>query len=736
MSYVKEVLNLAKKFPVFPAKLIDGKKLPLIKGWPEKATQDREQVNRWFSKEFKGALVGVPTGSKSGIVAVDIDVKGDVNGFESLKDLPELPKTLSQKTPSGGKHYIYEAPELLSVPNTTSRLCKGVDTRGDRGYIVMAPSEGYELEDGEIVELPDWVLDKIRHKEPESKSKALPEKYDAVHREELRMLLNNIDVTKHRDRNSWRDIIIMCKSASKGEHYGLDLVLNWSLKDSEYFTDKEVEEEARKIWDSVDVTKEGGLTYKSLYHLANKTLAKVEESKEPESVGFVEVSKTAMLQYCKKTKTLKKTDLNIKNLIDKPEFLEYGETEPTDSPFYNMFAYNELEQSVIYAKHPYYRPKSKSLLGERLNESAYVAFMCELQKPPFNCVMSKSRIQDVIDMCAIGRSFNPLTEYLDSLVWDGVPRLESYLIDMCGVEDNEYSSVVTKYLFMSAVSRAYEPGCKADNMVIFEGHQGVGKSELVRMLGGRWSGTPKINLSSKDSEENLMGIWIAEIAELNGLGLRNKSKVEQLKDYISVMVPIFRKSYGRVNEKVPRRCIFVGTTNPEGNGQYLSDSTGNRRFLPLVIPGCKEYMTEDGVQIKIDFESIGASVSKVWAEAVSRYKAGEKHRLTPQEEALCKVEQNKRYMQDPWQEIVEIYLNRSHTDFFTTSDIAINCLDIDKSKLDQRTVRRVASVLKLSGLEPSLKRVDGRMTRGFCKPIVAKVIEENGTPLESADDLE
>lgn len=140
-------------FKIFPATINnEGQKVPLIKGWYENASSDPAQHAQWgqqFGQHLK--MWGVPTGSLNGIFALDIDVK-KVNGWDALKGL-EIPNTMFQDTPSGGKHLIFKAKEGVHYPNSVNSKL-GLDTRGDRGWIAFY---GFK-NDTVIADIPDSIL--------------------------------------------------------------------------------------------------------------------------------------------------------------------------------------------------------------------------------------------------------------------------------------------------------------------------------------------------------------------------------------------------------------------------------------------------------------------------------------------------------------------------------------------------------------------------------------------------
>src|SRR5262249_15117785 len=120
--------------------------------------------------------------------------------------------------------------------------------------------------------------------------------------------------------------------------------------------------------------------------------------------------------------------------------------------------------------------------------------------------------------------------------------------------------------------------------LIFEGEQGIGKSNALRLLGGAWFTDELPDLGSKDSALQVRGRWIVELAELDAL---NRSEQSRIKAFLTRTVDRYRPPYGRTVQAFPRRCVFAGSVN---HGEYLKDETGGRRFWPVVCEG--EVFTE------------------------------------------------------------------------------------------------------------------------------------------------
>lgn len=93
---------------------------------------------------------------------------------------------------------------------------------------------------------------------------------------------------------------------------------------------------------------------------------------------------------------------------------------------------------------------------------------------------TEAAVKDALVQAAMIRSHNPLQDYLNGLVWDGVPRLDTVYIDYFGDEDNIYTREVGRKSLTAAVARAMQPGIKYDTMVVISGPQGTCKTTFRR----------------------------------------------------------------------------------------------------------------------------------------------------------------------------------------------------------------------------------------------------------------
>lgn len=266
----------------------------------------------------------------------------------------------------------------------------------------------------------------------------------------------------------------------------------------------------------------------------------------------------------------------------------------------------------------------------------------------------KDRIFDATNVVASENKFHPVRDYLNGCTWDGVPRVETLLIDYMGAEDNEYTRAVTKKTLAAAVARVFTPGCKFDYMLTLRGRQGIGKSTLIAKLGGDWFSDSFISVQGKEAYEQVLGVWIMEVGELAGM---RKAEEDAIKLYVSKQADRFRPAYGRRTQEYPRQCIFIGTTN---EGQFLRDPTGGRRFWVVDTPNdpTRDMWTELTPEM----------IKLIWGEAVELFKRGETLFLPPALEAIARDVQAAHAEENPKAGLVAEYLDRLLPEDWATRD--------------------------------------------------------------------
>jgi putative DNA primase/helicase len=303
-------------------------------------------------------------------------------------------------------------------------------------------------------------------------------------------------------------------------------------------------------------------------------------------------------------------------------------------------------------------------------------------------------LNDIIELIARGNSYHPVREYLETLTWDGTPRLSSWLSQWLGVDDTELAREYARKFFVGAVARAYKPGCKMQTALVLHGLQGAYKSTFVETIARQpsWSSTTQIDWDSKDRYQQIQGKWFYELGELSGMG---KADMNTIKNFLSSDKDSFRPSYGRHNVERLRQCVFIGTTN---DVDCLADPTGDRRFWVVTAN-------------RIDIDRVRAEIDAVWAEAVVAYKAGEAWHLSREHDAM-RASANEAYRrEDPLMNALARY---SHgRSWFTAQDFWTH-LDYPLPQLTQSVLTRIGQVMAIIDTHDRKQiRVGAAQVRGF-----------------------
>jgi predicted P-loop ATPase len=275
------------------------------------------------------------------------------------------------------------------------------------------------------------------------------------------------------------------------------------------------------------------------------------------------------------------------------------------------------------------------------------------------------------------------------------------------------------------IKRARQPGCKFDTIVVLESKEGFNKSTAWRVLAGdeNFSDERILGKESREVQEQLSGVWIHENADLAGL---KKTDVESVKAYASRTTDIARAAFGHFVTKQPRHSIEVGTTNAS---TYLQSQTGNRRFWPMTVIS------------PIDIEKLRRDRLQLIGEAARYQSAGESVVL---EEALwadAGVEQDKRRVKDPWEDVlavvhryttqkyladgkwseraIQILHYEAGMEMVATADLLEHVLGVPVERQNTAHTMRLATIMIRNGWQRhknGLVRIGGRRVSGYFRP--------------------
>jgi predicted P-loop ATPase len=327
-----------------------------------------------------------------------------------------------------------------------------------------------------------------------------------------------------------------------------------------------------------------------------------------------------------------------------------------ESSLAGMLKFNQMARAAFISRPPDSMMPSEGYPHE-IKDPDLTEIRHYLQEVVGMRTVPKETVAEAVDYVALDVCYHPLRDMLEALQWDGLPRLNTWMADCLGVEDNPYHTTVGRLFLIALVARIYQPGCKADYMVVLEGEQGKMKSLACEVLADPWfSDALPEDITSKEASQHLRGKWLIEVAEMHSF---NKAEATHLKSFISRKTERYRPPYGRYEIDEPRQCLFIGTTNKE---LYLKDETGGRRFWPVKC-------------ISINLDRLKAIREYLLAEAVAAFKAGEQWWPDPTFEAeIIKPQQESRYDGDAWEEPIRRFLD-GRLGTVSIMQIATGCLD-------------------------------------------------------------
>lgn len=581
---------------VFP--LVEGAKNPATAKGFKNASTDEKTVRTWWTRN-PNYNIGIACGNGTMVIDLDVDEAKDEDGTATLRkwedDNGKLPETATAVTGRGGLHMLYR---IDGEVRCSANPKLGVDVRGDGGYIVAPPSihpNGTQYA---------WERDPRKHEiaEADGNVMAFIEFVQGKKDDESNKALSVPREIESGGRNNTL-FKMACSLQSKGLSNSAILAAVMA-ENAEKCNPPLSNNEVRRLVESA-LTKEKG-------NAEDPTKIKVALSKNENG----------------------KPHQSISNCIKAIE---------RDDRLAGRFRFNV----IAYTKTLTLPVPWDDGEGERpIADWDYCGLASFLERR--YGLMSKQKAIDAVTEVSMHNRYNPITSWMDGLEWDGEPRMDTLLPCFLGTDMSDYNVAVMRLFMMGAVARAYEPGTKFDYMPVLIGPQGLGKSFFLRKLGhcSDWYCDNFNTIEGDAAAEKLRGLWIVEMAEL--LAAKKQRDVESIKAFLTSQVDTIRPKYARETEQRPRACVFAGTTN---NPHFLTDTTGNRRFLPVECG-----INEPAMSLFAD--GADGYFEQAWAEAVHVYKTERPVLVLDERSAAFAMEKQEQYLEDdPRVGMVQQYLD-------------------------------------------------------------------------------
>lgn len=389
-----------------------------------------------------------------------------------------------------------------------------------------------------------------------------------------------------------------------------------------------------------------------------------------------------------------------------PTSLKNGELFLTNhDDWRGCFALDEFSGLDMVIAPPVYELNKEDFQPRPITNHDILAIAAKLEDNEL--MLGPDRVLNVIKLVTHKFRYHPVRDWLNDIRWDKTPRLNTWLRDICAATDQDpaYLSAIGPCFFIAAVARIFNPGAPFHHMLVLEGGQGEGKSSVLKALSTMgYERKPyfsdRLNFSmigQPHLAQHLQGHVILEFAELAQLG---KKEYEEVKQWITLTEDDIMKKYEKAITTYPRQFVLAGTTN---DTHWLRDPTGNRRFWPVKV--CD----------KIDLARAERDCEQMWAEAVVRYRTGERWFVPDTDPVyeLIKSEQRARMMDDVWGDAIADYIGDRRV--AKMSDILENCLFIPKGQQDNAKKARVKGVLITMGFEYKQTTVNGVNSKYWIK---------------------
>lgn len=642
--------------------------------------------------------IGIPC-KQNRLLIIDVDVAGPTHQHDGREYWANfckefgIPATYTVQSPSGGFHFYFSLPEAVN-PDTFSppaNLALGVDVKWN-GWVGAPPTPGYTVYWGDLTHVqvaPPSLMAEIARLNQGHTSKTFdvndPNAVLRLHRPynpqqiaELKQRIEWLQANGTLSRAEWRDGLFALAAGIEDPVLLDEMACRFSMNKSYQAGD---EEAARSIVAKAD--RHGPIGPGSIFKILNDVHIR-------EGAPIVETPFT--IQEILDRSRVHKVIMKDGSL--KIETSESNAAALLGAIFDEKVLYHDV-RSDLYI----YKGKSHS------DTELVNIFLPMLQSPAFGLGLEKFRKSAVsggLEVLMAARRKDPHSDYLKGLVWDGVPRIESFFHRYVGAEDSPYTRKVGLNFWTALAARGLKPGEKFDSMVILEGDEGIHKSSLIKAIAGKYTyvAADKRCMTDLDMLRQMHQSIISELPELLGLQSMDANTV---KAFLAKPTDHIRALFARRAMENERGFLFVGTTNDK---KYLTKGMGNRRFWPMEIP-------KGSV---IDISAIHADRDQLFAEGIAHYRDGYLFWQMPADLLDPVIESR----------VVEEPLTGPIREIISSSGMTWTTVDVYRKLEMGGFVQRGMTATVVNRIEGVLERLGCERTQGFMwqskQPIVSQLI--------------
>ncbi len=635
-------------FPLRPAA-----KIPLLTKGVHGATLDAAQVRKWW-KDYPRANIGIALHpSKLGVIDVDVKPEKKIDGRVSMAEMEVLygkpGTTAEQATVGTGTHFVFRM-------NGTPTIDKvgwehGIDLlTAKHRYIVAWPStvggKQYSWQGAldpwnEVGYLAGPWKKLVRAQEERSEHQPIQSgaadlldiaalRVPGADIPELKSILAVLPASMERD--SWLRVLWGAAAqwgSTKHEQEVIAALEEWSASTAKAGQYKPGEVATR--WQEHTATRggrsgAGHTTWRSIRAMAQKA------GWSPFSLGGVDPTK-----WAKHLKTKRGEDGQVLIL---PTAWNVALLLAFHKLFRGSVRRNVLTNAIEMHSAVICPLRDPTRLPRVYNDKSDWVGVGAAVGTKITGAIGKEPLNASVAVAADVHAYDPIKQWIDRLEWDGVKRLDSWLVKVTGTADTPLSRAIGRAWVIGLAARAMAEydgrGTKMDSVLVLQGHEGIGKSTVGAIMGGQWYSSFS---NSLDNDEIYYTIEKTVVLEFDELDAMSRSEATRVKSLVTTQADTFRRKYDPTAQSKPRRCVFIGTTNDDS---FLSKDMTVRRWW-IVRCGRKTF----------DLRWLTDNRDQIIAEGKAMVELGEQPVIPLELHAAQRESVERAQKQHPYDSIVE-----------------------------------------------------------------------------------